>query len=100
MFGGGFEGEENKEEALYREIQEELSYTPVAPFYFGRYEVANAIMHVFLEEVSEDFEEKVIVGEGEYGKFLTLDHIFYSEAVLLSTQLAIYEIVQFLDKGK
>jgi len=72
MFGGGMDEGESPKEGMLREVQEELTYTPVDARYFSRYETAIGIYHIFIEEVGGDFESKVKVNEGEYGKFLSL----------------------------
>ncbi len=75
LFGGGLEEGEDMKTALLREVQEELSYVPDNYRYFSRYEFAKAIFYVFIQEVQDDFESRVTVCEGEYGKFLNLKDI-------------------------
>ena len=75
IFGGHIEEGENIEQALFREMNEELSYKPQAPKYFSRYETAGGIVHVFLEEVTNGFESTVKIGEGEYGKFYSASEV-------------------------
>lgn len=72
MFGGGIEESESVDEALCREVEEELVYTPKQARYFTRAERSTAIFHVFMEKVENTFENTVQVLEGEYGRFLTL----------------------------
>ncbi len=71
VFGGGVDEGESIEAGLYREVAEELRYRPVAIRYFSRYEHAQNLMHAFIEEVGTEFETKIEVCEGEYGKFFT-----------------------------
>lgn len=75
LFGGRFEDGEDAQKALLREIQEELTYVPIQPVYFTRYEIKTGILHVFIEEVDDRFESMVQVEEGEYGKFFSLPEI-------------------------
>lgn len=70
LFGGGCDEGETPLQGLKREVQEELEHTPQKPISFSRYESASTIFHVYVEEVSDDFESFVHVSEGEYGKFL------------------------------
>jgi 8-oxo-dGTP pyrophosphatase MutT (NUDIX family) len=99
LFGGGLEQNETPEEGMYREISEELSYVPTQPIYFSRYETNKGIVHVFLEEVGDDFESKVVVGEGEYGRFLESDKILYARDVSMLAQMVIHHIIRdFLRK--
>jgi 8-oxo-dGTP pyrophosphatase MutT (NUDIX family) len=99
LFGGGLEQDETPEEGMYREISEELSYVPTRPIYFSRYETNKGIIHVFLEEVRDDFESKVVVGEGEYGRFLATDEVLHARDVSMLAQMIIHHIVRdFLEK--
>lgn len=70
LFGGGFEEGETKEQALYREVMEELAIVPKAPEFFGVY-THTVVKQVFIEEVDADFESRIQVLEGEYGRFCT-----------------------------
>ena len=56
LFGGGAEGDETAEEALRREVIEELEYEPKSPVYFSCYEIATAVLDVFMEIVPAEFE--------------------------------------------
>ncbi len=97
MFGGGLDKGESREQGLMREVQEELTYVPVRPLYFSRYETADHAFDLFIEEVSADFEEKIKVEEGEYGKFFTAAEIA-NENVSATTRLVIPQLEQFLLK--
>jgi 8-oxo-dGTP pyrophosphatase MutT (NUDIX family) len=99
-FGGGVEAGETIEQALFREIHEELNYTPKQPHYFGSFEDRTNCVHTFYEEVSENFEGTVQVMEGEFGRFLTLDEILYKPNVALLAQITVYQFNQeVLTKG-
>ncbi len=99
-FGGGLEGDETHEQALMREIQEELVYTPLRQQYFSRYEHRTHIHHVYIEEVGADFETKVDVHEGEYGAFFTFAQIAGRADVIPSTRLKLTDIELFLTNKK
>lgn len=94
MWGGGIEEGETVEQAFYREIKEELTYVPVRPVYFSRFEHGHAILHLFIEEVTNDFETKVEVKEGEYGKFLSAAEVDIVPDVLMMARIAIPQIAQ------
>lgn len=96
MFGGGIEASETPEEACRREIREELNYTPKHLQYFTKYEAADAVIHVFIEEVGEDFESQVRVDEGEYGKFFKRKDIRGARKIALLVQLAAVQICHYL----
>jgi mutator protein MutT len=72
FFGGGIEPGETIEQALRREIREELSIDISQYQYFGDYEGETSIHHIFIMAVADTFEASVTVCEGEYGKFYSL----------------------------
>lgn len=72
-FGGGSENDENPQETLIREMREELNYFPKDYELLKTYNFDWGIASVFVEEVGEDFESKIKVSEGDYGKFLSED---------------------------
>lgn len=100
IFGGGIEGNETPEEGMRREIREELAYEPVHPGYLSRYEASNGVLHLFFEEVEDGFEEKVVIGEGEYGRFLKTDEILFSKDVSLLAQTIIQQFIRDFLEGK
>jgi 8-oxo-dGTP pyrophosphatase MutT (NUDIX family) len=98
MFGGGLEGSERPEDALKRELFEELEYTPADPQYFARFMRLGKTFHVFIESVPEGFENSVVVHEGEYGRFLKTSEILYSKNVSLIAQLIVSHVSEYLLK--
>lgn len=98
MFGGGLEGSETPEESLIREVHEELAYVPQSPKYYSRFENPSNIFHVFTEEVDSDFETRVTVQEGEYGKFLSITEIEELPNVSASTRYIVSQIISPGDK--
>ncbi|PIV46762.1 hypothetical protein COS21_03665 [bacterium (Candidatus Gribaldobacteria) CG02_land_8_20_14_3_00_41_15] len=71
FFGGGFEGEERAEQALSREIKEELNYCPAGYFLFGQFDLPRKEAWVFCQKVSDNFENEIEVLEGQYGKWFS-----------------------------
>lgn len=69
FFGGGAEGNENPKEALKREIMEELNFNAESAVHFRKYEFDSSVKDIFFLEVENDFENKVEVLEGDYGKW-------------------------------
>ena len=57
LFGGGAEENENPEEALKREMKEELDFIPEGYKYLGRYDSERSRKDVFTLEVTDDFEK-------------------------------------------
>src|SRR3989344_7963560 len=71
FFGGHMELNEKPEDAMIREIQEELCFKPQNYEFLGRFEYPDWICHMYMEKVWENFENDIKVMEGEYGKFLS-----------------------------
>jgi len=71
FFGGGMEPGESPEQVLEREIWEELNFKPTGYNFLGVYESDHTIRHVYSLKVDDDFESKIQINEGQYGKFFT-----------------------------
>lgn len=71
FFGGGIENDESPEQALRREIQEELSVDTAEAGFFCRYEFYGSVKNVYVMRVENDFENEITLGEGQYGKYFT-----------------------------
>ncbi|OHA15886.1 MAG: hypothetical protein A3G52_03320 [Candidatus Taylorbacteria bacterium RIFCSPLOWO2_12_FULL_43_20] len=69
FFGGGMEEGESPENALVREIKEEMDIDIESYNFFGTYDYGDDVNHIFTLEVDDNFENKVNILEGEYGKF-------------------------------
>lgn len=96
LFGGHSEGGETAVQTLMREIQEELAYVPQNPIYFSRYEMAERVLHVFIEEVGADFEAHIQVSESELSKFVSLEEFKKLELVQSGARLILPEIAKYL----
>jgi 8-oxo-dGTP pyrophosphatase MutT (NUDIX family) len=94
LFGGGKEHGETPHDALLREVNEELTYTPSNPVFFSRFESSDHVSHVFFEEVDDTFESKVVVREGEYGVFLPSEQILHVPEISLFAQFVIYSYLK------
>ncbi|MFT5360083.1 MAG: 8-oxo-dGTP pyrophosphatase MutT (NUDIX family) [Candidatus Paceibacteria bacterium] len=68
-FGGGLEENENNEEALVREIREELEYSPKDYLLLETLETDYSISNYYIEKVDEDFAKKITVNEGKQGEW-------------------------------
>ncbi len=74
FFGGEIQESETPEEALTREIKEELDFIPENFSLFKTYDLPStthfpaAELHVFVFPAGEDFEKEIILNsEGQYG---------------------------------
>ena len=99
-FGGALEEGESHFDALQREIQEELGYEPTHARYFCRYEFGSWVAHAYFEEVAADFEARVSVMEGEYGKFFPSRDLAENAAVTLPIRLIVRNMHEHLLREK
>ncbi|MDD4531187.1 MAG: NUDIX domain-containing protein [Candidatus Pacebacteria bacterium] len=90
FFGGGAEENETPEEALFREIKEELDFIPKNLKHFGEYDLPVALMDLFVSKVNDDFEKEITVSEGEYGKWFN-EEDFEKERDFITGDLTILE---------
>ena len=87
FFGGKLEKGEKPEEALRREIKEELDFTIKEHSFLGTYTSAVdvlVVLHVYITKVSSDFENTIEIHEGEYGKFFSEEEIM-NEPMLIES---------------
>ena len=71
FFGGHIEPGETKEQALVREIKEELNYSLQEYKFLDSFEFARSIRITFYMKAPDDFEDKIEVLEGDYGKYFS-----------------------------
>lgn len=90
LFGGGAEENETSEEALKREIKEELNFIPENYKYLGRYDSERSRKDVFTLEVTENFEKQITILEGDYGKWFSKDDLD-KEKIIESDRLILKE---------
>ncbi|MFH0806189.1 MAG: NUDIX domain-containing protein [Candidatus Brennerbacteria bacterium] len=98
FFGGKVEEGEGVEEGLRREIKEELNFTLGAYEKLGLYESSKSAKHIFVSEVDENFEQKVTVLEGEYGKFLNEEEATNEPKILESYKQILQDLYRFVRK--
>ena len=79
LFGGHLETDETPEEAVWREIQEEISYRPPALTPFTRQEDESVVRHVFEGELTVPLTALNLQEGWDFG-LLTLDEIQKGEA--------------------
>lgn len=75
FFGGHHELGETTEQALEREIEEELNLKITGYHFLTVYETKKHFKYVFYLKVSDNFEDEIKISEGQYGKFMTEEEI-------------------------
>jgi len=90
FFGGGVEEGETIEEALLREIKEELDIVLDRFEYFDKYYLPKTIVDVFTTEVGDNFENEITVLEGDYGQWFNEDD-FETQREIITGNLKILE---------
>ncbi|MDD2757411.1 MAG: NUDIX hydrolase [Candidatus Pacebacteria bacterium] len=90
FFGGGAEGTENPEEVLLRETKEELDYIPDNLNHFGKYELPVTVVDIFTTRVDNNFEKKIKILEGDYGRWFN-EKDFEDSRSLITGDLKILE---------
>jgi len=97
FWGGLVENGENIEEALIREIKEELdikisNYNKLGIFNFGKSE-----KHIFVKEVLEDFENSIDIKEGDEGRWFNLEEVKKEEKIREDYKEVISRIINKLN---
>lgn len=74
FFGGHIEPNEAPEDALLRELLEEIGYVPASPSFFGYYSEDNVLRHVYHAPLTVELD-RLILGEGWDMGLLTPEEI-------------------------
>ena len=101
FWGGGAEGDENPEEALVREIKEELGININLDEveFFNRYEFLKSIKHIYLYEPPEDWESRQVIGEGDYGKWFFSKEALAKADIILEDKVVINDLERAILKS-
>lgn len=99
FWGGGIEEGETPEQALTREIQEELNWELTQFKFLGTYydSMPNE-KHVFFTEVSNDFEKRIKILESQGGKFFSRDEIEKDAKIISEDKKPLYDLFDLLMK--
>ena len=95
FFGGKTEANESPEETMLREIKEELNFVPKRFIHIGEYKSNTEIDNLFVMEVTDDFESKIEVMEGEYGKWFSEEEILKESKISDSNRLILKNFYEF-----
>ena len=95
FFGGKIEEDENPHKTLEREIQEEMSFIPKGYRFFNKYNFTwNA--YVYILKVENNFEDKIKVMEGDYGRWFDEKEILDELKLIDEDKLVLQELYNFL----
>ncbi|MGA2417781.1 MAG: NUDIX domain-containing protein [Candidatus Staskawiczbacteria bacterium] len=96
FFGGHAEENETPEQALKREIKEELNLDLKEFEHFGTYEIDGTTEDVFVTEVADGFDYDIKVGEGQYGDWFSEQDIASELKVIPQDMLVLQKFFEFL----
>jgi hypothetical protein len=82
-----------------REIKEELNIDITGYSYFGKYEFYKSIKDFYFLEVGNDFETKVTVLEGDYGKFFSQDEVMKEEKLILEDKTVLNDFFRVINSN-
>jgi len=99
FFGGGAENGENPEEALKREIMEEISFVPSGYAYLKEYDFPRSIKSIYYLEVGDQFEKQIEVKEGEYGKYFTENEALSEPRLIEEDKVVLRDLFDKLRAG-
>lgn len=98
FWGGGLEEGETFELGLQREIKEEmgidLSMESVS--FFNHYEFLKSIKNIFILEVPEGWEDVILIGEGDFGKWFSLNEIVDVKNMILEDKVVLNDLERVL----
>jgi mutator protein MutT len=97
FFGGGAEGNENPEQALEREIKEELDFVPKNFSYFKKYEFEQSVKDIFMLAVKNDFEDTITILEGEYGQWFDKEDVLAEPKLIEEDKIVLQEFYESLN---
>ncbi len=99
FFGGGAENGENPEEALKREMMEEISFVPSGYDFLKKYEFPRSIKSIYYLEAGDEFEKQIEVKEGEYGKYFTEDEALSEPKLIEEDKIVLRDLFSKLRAG-
>lgn len=101
FFGGGIENNESSEEALKREILEELDFVPEEYKLLRLYDFEQGAKYVYILKVSDNFEKNIKILEGEYGKFFSEEDVLRESKLIDEDRVVLKDLYELLrERGK
>jgi 8-oxo-dGTP diphosphatase len=99
FWGGGIEVEETPEEAMIREIQEELEWKPKCYEFLGTYydSIPNE-KFIYYTEVGRDLENNINICESQGGNFFTIEEIIKSENIIKEDKKVLSDLFDLLNQ--
>lgn len=98
FFGGKIEEGESANQALEREITEELCFTPTRYAFLGKYSFTEWLANIYFLKVNDNFEQSITVMEGDYGKFFSEDEVENEPMILEEDKKILKDLYQLLRK--
>lgn len=98
FWGGGLENNETPEAALVREVKEELDIDLDLSTVelFNRYEFLRSIKHVYIFEATDDWDQKIKVGEGDFGKWFLLEDAFKFDKIIFEDKVILNDLERII----
>jgi len=93
-FGGGADENETPEQALIREVKEELNFDIDISMveHFNHYEFLRAIVDVYIFRAYDGWEKSVVIGEGDYGQWFSSEEIFKRDDIIFQDKVIINDL--------
>ncbi|MEK7176711.1 MAG: NUDIX domain-containing protein [Patescibacteria group bacterium] len=99
FWGGGIEGDETPEQALIREVQEELNWKLNKFEFLGTYydSMPNE-KFIFFTKVSDDFEKQIEIRESQGGRFFTRENVEKDAKIISEDKKPLFDLADLLTK--
>lgn len=96
FFGGGAKRNENPEEALKREIKEEMDFVLTEFNYFRQYEFEKSLKDIFTIKADNNFENRIKILEGDYGQWFNQQEALSEPKLIEEDKIVLRDLYEFL----